>query len=171
MSKNREDIFKGRLPQVSFDNRLSIHSSSIINFMEEIGDPFKVLTILELGYKLPLHLHTPRVSLWGQEYYKQLIGCWKHLPTKSLKFPRGSSCLTKREGKTSGFRQKPVEEFTIGCELYSDLCTLRKSRSWKTWLYSFPAQVLIMSTMSAQRSIPASLNLVLPPKMASFISR
>ena len=43
----------------ALDNRLSIHSSSSINFMEEIGAPLKVLPILELGYKLPLPLHPP----------------------------------------------------------------------------------------------------------------
>ena len=67
MSKNREDAFKGRLPQVSLDNRLSIHSSTSINFMKEIGAPLKVLTILELGYKLPLPLHPP-------PYYEQNNG-------------------------------------------------------------------------------------------------
>ena len=67
MSKNREDIFKGRLAQVSLDNRLSIHSSTSINFMEEIGAPLKVPTILELGYKLPLPLHPP-------PYYEQNNG-------------------------------------------------------------------------------------------------
>ena len=54
MFKNEEDIFKGRPPQISLDGRTSIHSQCSIDFMESIGAPLKVLSILRLGYKLPL---------------------------------------------------------------------------------------------------------------------
>ena len=58
-SKRGKDIFEGRPPQISSDNRLSIHSNQCIKFMEEMGASLQVLSILKSGYKLPMPVSPP----------------------------------------------------------------------------------------------------------------
>ena len=51
--------FSGRPPSVSVLGKLSIHSSESIAFMESIGAPQFVLSILKQGLKLPFHHGLP----------------------------------------------------------------------------------------------------------------
>ena len=54
-----KNLFSGRPPSVSVPGKLSIHSPESISFMESVGAPKMVLSILRDGLKLPFHKGLP----------------------------------------------------------------------------------------------------------------
>ena len=53
------NLFSGRPPSVPMPGKLSIHSPESISFMESIGAPKLVISILRDGLKLPFHRGLP----------------------------------------------------------------------------------------------------------------
>lgn len=53
------NLFSGKPPGVLVPGKLSIHSADSISFMESLGAPKLVLSILKDGLKLPFHRGLP----------------------------------------------------------------------------------------------------------------
>ena len=87
-SKRGKDIFEGRPPQISSDNRLSIHSNQCIKFMEEMGASLQVLSILKSGYKLPMPVSPPpyfeQNNKSAEKHMEFLRNVYSSLPTQTF---------------------------------------------------------------------------------------